>query len=157
MTSPTHNLATIPQAELELQITQLINEYADEWKDLTPDSDPRADVVRLNQILPAGITTRRGVIDAIRAGLTSHSARRESGNFRSLKNIMFLIHFYTLPSADRNSIIDWVAVNEGKESDQISQPPLGSRKQLANLLGYLNTERWHENQRFFLSRWSNLS
>lgn len=146
----------MPPAALtpEEQVIESITAGAEDWARLCPDADPTADVRRLEVILPLHPASRLQVVESIRAGLATHSAKRDNGTFRSLKNMMFLIFFYTRPAGMRAELRAWALRNV--EAEEITAPPSGSKKQWANLIGYIGTARWEENLRFYLRHWASL-
>lgn len=141
---------------IEAEAIEFISQGSDQWKELCPDSDPKADIKRLGLMFPSNLSSRAQVVEAIRAGLSNSIKDRSDGKFRSLKNLMFLIYFYTLPAVSRRDLSKWADANSDKDISRMSVPPSGSKKQMANFIGYLETERWYENLRFFLMKWRHL-
>jgi len=125
LTDLTSIFAAIPEKEREV------------LKSLQPSADPKQDVTRLKERLEGCKN-----YTSLKESLDSLVKLKGDPKYRSAKNFILLIS-YNLKTAEGKKIVNDYVKNyvEGVNKD----------KSMNNYVGYLNSERWKENEKFLVN------
>ncbi len=141
-------MSNYARVALDKAVIELLVEMTDEDRDrifdeITPRQDPEIDAKHLQ------FMSKFTTYSMFCSGIKNNMTHKGEDVYRSTKNSVMILHWWSLDPEQRYAYERWVTENNDKEMSNLSSVPAAVK--LQTIQNYLNTPRFIRNQIFLVA------